>query len=111
MVDDGLYHVDLGESGTSSISAADDKKELYAEVILGQDAQEFWKSDIGRYVTMRSKEEIDTIIDEIKTVKPEGLAALQMKWEIAEKALLWLRDAIVAGRQALNQLNDLQDRS
>ena len=110
MVDDGLYHLDLGGSGTSSISVADDKGPLYAEAILGQDADEFWKSDIGRYVIMRSKEEIDTIIDEMKTVKPEGLSALQMRWETAEKALLWLRDAIVAGRQALNQLNDLRDR-
>jgi hypothetical protein len=89
----------------------DDKASLYAEAILGQDADEFWKSDIGRYVIMRSKEETDRIISEIKTVSPEGLSRLQTDWVIAEKALIWINDAIVAGRQALNQLNDLQDRA
>ena len=88
----------------------DDKSGLYAEAILGKDAEEFWISELGQYIINRSKEETDVIINELKTAKPRELKALQDRWEIAEKALIWLNDAIRAGTQAIETLEDLQDR-
>lgn len=88
----------------------DDKESLYAEAILGRDAEEWWQSELGKYIIARSKAETDAIISKMKTCTADEVLLLQERWVIAEQALVWLNDAIVAGNQALMQLDNLNDR-
>jgi len=82
--------------------------ELYAEVILGEDADLFFKTEIGKYILARSKEQTHEATEELKNIeffKSQEIAQLQMKIKIAELAIKWLNDMFVAGRQALQLLD------
>ena len=83
--------------------------ELYAEVILGEDADLFFKSEIGKYILARSKEQTHEATEELKNVNPfesNKVSELQVKIKIAELAITWLNDMFVAGRQALQLLDE-----
>ena len=73
-------------------------------ILLGDDAEEFFKSDLGRYVLESALEEINLAVTKLKTVSPwdtNAIIELQTKIRIAEAAPGWLNDAIRAGRERL----------
>jgi hypothetical protein len=85
---------------------------LYAEVVLGQDVDEFFKSDIGRYVIGRSLEVVQECTEKLKTVRPDyknKVKDLQNRIFQAEAALKWLNEALIIGRESLEQLNEMED--
>jgi len=84
-------------------------RELYAEAVLGGDAHDFFGSELGQYVLERSKEESDKALEELKHVdasEPKNVIELQIKVLIAEKAVKWLNDIMIAGRQAMDILEE-----
>jgi hypothetical protein len=92
----------------------DDEQTLYAECILGKDAEDFFKTDIGRYVLARSREEVDEAILELKATPAHDVAEirnLQLTIAKAEGAVEWLNEQIIAGKQALQQLENIEDQN
>lgn len=85
---------------------------LYAEAILGQDAEEFLKSELGRYLLARSEEEETEALEALAKVAPwrrRKIAELQAKLWRARSFRSWLGEMIVTGKQALQQLEARED--
>jgi hypothetical protein len=88
------------------------KQTLYAEAVLGKDAEDFFKSDIGRYVLAESQRIVDDAVGVLKVIAATDHArimALQLKIGCAEGAVQWLKDMIMAGNQALQSLEQIED--
>ncbi len=80
---------------------------LYAEAILGRDAEQFLASDLGRYMLARADEEEREALDELATVWPwrrGRIAQLQMKVKNARSFKNYLADLVITGKQALETL-------
>lgn len=81
---------------------------LQAEAILGRDAEEFLKTDLGRYIIERAEEEEKLAIHELTTVWPwrkRRIQQLQNQVWRAQNLKGWFADLIVSGRQAIQTLD------
>ena len=80
---------------------------LQAEAILGRDAEEFLRTELGRYLLERAEDEERQALEGLATVfswRTRRINALQTQLWRARSFKGWLSDLIVAGRQALEQL-------
>lgn len=80
---------------------------LFAEVMLGKDAEEFLNTDLGRFLLARVEEEESQALEALATVWPwrrRRIAELQTQLWRARSFKRWLADLITAGRQSLAQL-------
>lgn len=87
-------------------------KVLYAEAILGKDAEEFLKTDLGRYMLARAEEEEREALDALATVFPwrrRKIQQLQSQLWRARSFTGWLGEMIISGKQALQQLESTED--
>ena len=87
-------------------------QELYAEAILGKDAEEFVESELGRFIIGRAEQEIEDAVNELKKCYPwrtRKIRELQNRIWRAESVQNWLAELVVRGRQALNQLDEPED--
>lgn len=81
---------------------------LYAEAVLGKDAEEFLQSDLGRYIVARAEEEEREALEALATVSPwrrGRIRDLQAKLWRARSFQIWMGEMITTGRQALQQLD------
>ena len=81
-----------------------DIETLGAEAILGDEADKFMRSDLGKIVLGLAAQEAELAISKLKTVDPADYLAIQtLQNEIwrAESIEQWLRDLILEGDQAL----------
>ena len=88
-----------------------DEAYLHSQASLGKEADDFWRSNLGRYILARSLEETESIRTQFRTVDAndsKAIAKLQADWNVAEKALVWLQEAIQAGKAALDILEQQQ---
>ena len=86
----------------------EDNRILIAESILGEDAAEWVKSDLGTYVIGRANQEIKEATDSLKKTLPwrwRRIQHLQNRIRIAESVKGWLIEAIATGRTALAELD------
>lgn len=84
-------------------------KELLAEAIIGQDAEDFINSDIGQYLIGCAEQESLLAIDKLKTVYPwrrRRITELQNEIWRAESFKSWLAELVIKGRQAYQQLEE-----
>lgn len=84
-------------------------EELFAEAILGRDAEDFVNSDVGRYVIGCAEQEAFEATDQLKKVYPwrkNKIIELQNKIWRAESIQTWLSELIIKGRQAQQQLEE-----
>jgi hypothetical protein len=80
---------------------------LSAEAILGDDADKFLRSDLGKVVIGLAIQEAEEAKEEFKTVNPENSARIRELQNIiwrAESFEGWLRGLVVEGEQALQSL-------
>jgi hypothetical protein len=80
---------------------------LYAEAILGKDAEEFMASDVGRYLLGRAEQEADEANDKLKRISPwrrRRITELQNEIWRAESVKGWLIEIIRAGEAAEHAL-------
>lgn len=80
---------------------------LSAEAILGDDADKFLRSDLGKVVIGLAIQEADEAKEEFKTVNPEDSKRIRELQAIiwrAESFEGWLRGLVVEGEQALQSL-------
>jgi len=88
------------------------EKTLYAEAILGKDADDFFRSDIGKYVLAESEQRVKSATQELIIATaddPERIRNLQQEIHCAEGAVKWLNEMILAGKQAMQQLENIED--
>lgn len=84
-------------------------KELYAEAIMGKDAEEFINSEIGQYLVGCAEQEIAEATEQLKRVHPwrtRRIRELQNQVWRAESVQSWLAELVVRGRQALQSLEE-----
>jgi pantothenate kinase type III len=83
--------------------------QLFAEAILGRDAEEFVQSDIGKYVIGCAEQEAQEAMQQLKNVYPwrrRKITELQNKIWRAESLQQWLSELIIQGTQATQQLEE-----
>ena len=86
---------------------------LLAEVHLGEDASDFLKSDLGRYIVGRANQDI---IDDVRALKKTApwrtrkIRDLQNRIAVRESVKGYLLEAIHSGRMALDSLENSQTR-
>ena len=84
----------------------DDDEFLHAQHALGLDGTVFFKSDIGRLVLGRSKQERNdalAILTDMDST-PEEMREARTKANIAAKAVDWINEVIQCGKDAESQL-------
>lgn len=82
-------------------------KTLYAEAILGRDAEEFLQTDLGRYMLARAEEDEQQALDGLAKVWPwrtNRIRQLQAQLWRARSFKQWLGEMVMAGKQALSHL-------
>lgn len=83
--------------------------ELIAEAILGRDAEDFWKTELGRYILGRLKQEREVAVDALIAVQPmdeRKIRELQNElWRI-DTVKGWFSELIMSGKQAEVALNE-----
>lgn len=76
---------------------------LWAEAVLGKEAQEFLESDIGRYMIGRCDQEIAEAQEKLASVSPwrrNRIRQLQNEVWRGRQFKTWLVDLVEAGSQA-----------
>ena len=89
------------------IFRGNDDRLLIAESMLGEDAAEFVKSDLGRYLIGRANQEIEDAVELLKKTaswRRNRIAQLQHNIRVAESAKEWILECIVSGKTALAAL-------
>jgi hypothetical protein len=85
---------------------------LWAEAVLGKDAQEFLESDIGRYLIGRCDQEIAEAQERLNTVsawRRRRIVQLQNEIWRAQSVKVWLVELVQAGAQAEAILDDVAE--
>lgn len=82
---------------------------LFAEAVLGRDAQEFLGTELGRYVLGRAEQEEQEALDQLSHTSPwrrNRIQQLQNEVWRARSMRQWLGELIQAGKQAEQQLEE-----
>lgn len=85
---------------------------FYAEAMLGKDAQEFFSSDMGRYIIGCAKQDMEDAYAKLKSVAPwrrNRIRQLQNEVQLAERFILYIRDLILRGKAAEQALEERED--
>lgn len=89
--------------------SGDDQAALYAQAVLGRDAEQFMASELGRTMLGFAQQEAETAVLQLKAVAPwrrRRIAELQNTIRRAESFGAWLRELRVRGQQALHLLEN-----
>ena len=85
--------------------------DLLAEIDIGEDAAQFMKSQLGRYIVGRLNAEIADLDGKLRSTFPlrwKRVMQLQNDIAIREKIKAYLLEAIQSGRSALAELSRRQ---
>ena len=88
--------------------------ELIAAAELGDKAEAFIQSDLGRYFTGICDQEVEIAVQRLKTVDPSDektIRTLQNEIWRAESAKQWFFEIIQDGQQAFEVLKNEQETS
>lgn len=76
-------------------------------VELGLDAKKFLESNVGQYIISQAQSEVDEASRKLRAVEPTSVGEiinLQIEARVAERAVLWLAEAIMRGQKTEEQL-------
>ena len=83
---------------------------MEAEIRLGDEAIQFFNSNLGRYVIGCSKQEVDEIKDLLLTeTDSETISRLQQRAAVAEMAVEWLKEVIFKRNDHLAAEDSIDD--
>lgn len=85
---------------------------LFAEAVLGKEAEEFLASQVGRYLVGRAEQEEREALNLLATVSPwrrNRIRQLQCDVAVARSIKGWLAEMITAGNAAMHQLELSQE--
>ena len=80
---------------------------LAAEALLGDEAQRFMKSDLGRLVLGLARQEVDRAIDDLLLADAADVKAIrdiQLRAQLGAKFEEWLKNIVADGEQSLQML-------
>ncbi len=80
-----------------------ESRSLAAEFDMGEQAQEFFYSDLGRYMVGCAKQDLETAHMKLAKTLPfrwKRIQSLQNDIRVAEMFLLYLRDLVIRGKAA-----------
>lgn len=89
-------------------------EDLIAAAELGDKAEAFMQSDLGRYFVGVCDQEVAIAVDKLKAVEPDDsktIRALQNEIWRAESAKQWFAEIIQDGQQAFEVLKNEQETS
>lgn len=81
----------------------------FAEAALGRDSEEFFRSDLGRYLIGCAQQEYAEAGAKLKSVpwwRVFRITELQNQMWRSEQFMVWLRDLIIKGRAAESTLRE-----
>lgn len=84
-------------------------EELFAEAIIGRDAEEFIQSELGQYLIGCAEQEAQEAMHQLKSVFPwrrRKITELQNKIWRAESFQSWLGELVIKGKQAIQQIEE-----
>ena len=79
---------------------------LYDQASLAKQIKLFFDTPMGKHILKSSADEVERCLLQLRTCKPEELSKIQDKILVAEKAIVWLENALHVGMQALRVLDD-----
>lgn len=88
------------------------QQELYQEARFGQDVYEFLHTDVGRYLRGVAEQEMEICRQKMADLSPgdpkfkNKFAKLKFDYEVAKRFTMWLGQAIAAGCEAENQIEN-----
>lgn len=88
------------------------KLELLRTAAFGRQVEEFWSSDIGKYLHRNASACYSSAIEELKNANPGDSGAVmkaQGDAKNAERFIIWIEEAIAKGLEALNLLEGNTD--
>ena len=74
----------------------------HAAIVMGDDAEQFFKTDLGRYVLGVAEQEIHAELTNLMSIPPEQTDRIrqsQTRIERVRLAIQWLNEVIAIGRQ------------
>ena len=77
--------------------------------VFGKQVEQFLESDIGSYLVGRAQEQGEAAIMELKDADPfdhDKIIKIQSRIKVAESIIGWLGDAIRAGHQAAEHIQE-----
>lgn len=86
-------------------------KELLRKIDFGFQVEAFIQGEIGQYLIKRAEDEVTQAVEELKVADPafsDGIRAIQMRIQVAERIQYWLAEAIQSGHAAQDELIDQQ---
>ena len=86
-------------------------KELHRTIDFGFQVEAFVQGEIGQYLIKHAEEAIAEAVEELKIADPalpDGIRAIQMRIQVAERIQYWLAEAIQSGYAAQDELIDQQ---
>ncbi len=100
---------------TDSILFMDEEERaLFTEAKLGEEAHAFLRSDLGRLMLARAKEEVEQAKDDLLQIKPwspfarRRLQQAQFRVAVAQQFPRWLAEVIQHADEAFQQLKARQ---
>jgi hypothetical protein len=88
---------------------SEDKDLIVRRAIFGKQVDNFFSSDIGKYLLARADDEAEQALVAFKTCDPTDVSkvtGIQNKILQSENFKTWLEEAVMDGLQALNILED-----
>ena len=89
-----------------------DSRTMFAEAELGQQAQDFFTSDLGKYMIGCAKQDLEDAHIKLALTLPfrwRRIQALQNDIRISKMFLLYMRDLIIRGKAAEIQMEERDD--
>jgi hypothetical protein len=81
-------------------------------IALGEESESFFKSEVGRYVVARAKEQVEAATHTLKTVDSTDqrkIIEAQMAIQVPEMLINWLNDAILQKDEIYRQQQSEDD--
>lgn len=85
---------------------------LYAQVLMGDQAEEFFRTDLGRYILGHIEQEVADYVELLKHADPSNISEiirLQSAIKVAESVPKYFAELIQEGRQALQIMEEGDD--
>lgn len=88
------------------------EEDLYRLVLLGEEARDFFDSDVGRYVLGAAHMDLEAIDQKLRRVSPwrwRKVMKLQMKYKAVQDGIRWIAETIQQAEAAEMQLKQYRE--
>lgn len=79
------------------------------DAVFGKQVEHFLQSDLGNYLLKRASAEQDAALRKLSKINahdPAAIETIQLELRVAEKFIDWLGDAVAAGLQATQHIQE-----